>query len=202
MAQMTQKKYGVVLFIITCIACSRSSHPSGRGYDMYDRQGGSVEKHGILHLHCTYTEPYCGGADPGPEGMPRPQPWSGRLFIRVARPDSTGKFAINDLRDPVLDTIQMNSAGNGYLALPAGQYLLLDHDRVDDLRYRELLRDHAKPAMYTEPIDTACMRKWLHGPFGVIRITSSDTLHQEYPMHGLCPWYDTPCVRYNGPLPP
>ena len=124
------------------------------------------------------------------------------MFIRAARPDSTGQFAINDLREPILDTIRMNSEGHGYVVLPAGQYLLLDEDRADDQRYRKLLRDHAKPLMYTEPIDTACMRQWLHGPFGVVRITGGDTLHMEYPMHGQCPWYATPCVRYNGPLPP
>lgn len=134
--------------------------------------------------------------------MPRAQPWNGKMFIRGARPDSTGEFAINDLREPILDTIQMNSEGHGYLALPASQYLLLDQDRVDDRRFRDLLRDFAKPAMYTQPIDTACMLNWLYGPFGVLRITLGDTLHLEYPMHGQCPWYATPCVTYNGPLPP
>ncbi|HMC96115.1 MAG TPA: hypothetical protein VKG92_00535 [Flavobacteriales bacterium] len=124
------------------------------------------------------------------------------MFIRAARPDSTGKFALNDLHEPILDTIQMNSEGHGYVALPAGEYLLLDQDRVDDRRYRKLLRDHARPVMYTEPIDTACMRRWLHGPFGVFRVTGGDTLHMEYPMYGQCPWYATPCVTYNGPLPP
>lgn len=156
---------------------------------------------GILHLHCTWTDPYCGGAEPDPRDYPRPRPWSGKMYIRAARPDSTGKLAINDLTKPI-GTIQMNVEGDGYLTLPPGQYLLIDEDRADDRKYRELLRDFAKPAMYNEPIDTACLRQWLHGPFGVLSITSGDTLHVEYPMYGQCPWYATPCVRYNGPLPP
>lgn len=157
---------------------------------------------GTLHLHCTWTDPYCGGAEPDPDDYPRPQPWQGKMFIRAARPDSTGKLAFNDLRKPILGTIQMNTEGHGYLQLPAGDYLFLDQDRVDDGKYRELLRDHRKPLMYTEPIDTACLRQWLHGPFGVFTIASGDTLHMEYTLHGQCPWYSTPCVRYNGPLPP
>ncbi|MEO8587956.1 MAG: hypothetical protein ABI432_01185 [Flavobacteriales bacterium] len=124
------------------------------------------------------------------------------LFIRPARPDSTGLLAINDLRTPIQDTISMNPEGHGYVSLPAGKYLFLDRDRIDDRRYRQLLRDYTKPAMYNEPIDTACMRRWLNGPFGVVNITDGDTLHLEYPMHGQCSWYATPCVTYNGPLPP
>lgn len=156
---------------------------------------------GTLHMHCTWTDPYCGGAEPDPADYPRPQPWAGRMFIRAARPDSTGKLAINDLRQPT-GMIQMNREGDGYLTLPPGQYLLIDEDRADDRKYRELLRDFAKPAMYYEPIDTACLRQWLNGPFGVLSITSGDTLHVDYPIVGQCPWYATPCVRYNGPLPP
>jgi hypothetical protein len=124
------------------------------------------------------------------------------MYIRTARPDSTGRMAINDIQQPVLDSILMNSDGNGYLVLPAGNYIFLDRDHVDDRKYRELLRDHAKPVMYTEPIDTACLRRWLHGPFGVLTTVGGDTLHVEYPMYGQCPWYSTPCVHYFGPLPP
>ena len=156
---------------------------------------------GTLHLHCTWTEPYCGGAEPDPSDYPRPAPWSGHLFIRAATPDSTGKMAVNDLRQPIIDSIQMDGEGHGHLTLPVGDYLLLDGDRVNDRKARQLKRDHSRPAMYTEPLDTACLRQWLHGPFGVISITG-DTLHIEYPMYGQCPWYATPCVRYNGPLPP
>lgn len=157
---------------------------------------------GTLHLHCTWTEPYCGGAEPDPNDYPRPAPWSGRMYIRVAEPDSTGKMAFNDLRRPIIDSIQMDREGHGHLTLPVGDYLLLESDRVSDRRARQLRKDHTKPAMYNEPIDTACLRHWLHGPFGVLNITSGDTLHVEYPMYGQCPWYSTPCVRYNGPLPP
>ncbi len=158
-------------------------------------------ENGTIHVHCTWTEPYCGGAEPDPADHPRPQPWSGKMFIRAARPDSTGKLAINDLREPTA-MIQMNTEGDGYLILPPGQYILIDEDRADDRRYSELLRDHMKPTKFKEPIDTACLRQWLFGPFGVCAIKPGDTLHVDYPFHGKCPWYSTPCVRYSGPLPP
>jgi hypothetical protein len=48
---------------------------------------------GVLHLHCTWTEPYCGGAEPDPDDLPRPRPWQGSMYIRIAHPDSTGRFA-------------------------------------------------------------------------------------------------------------
>ncbi len=156
----------------------------------------------MLELHCTYTDPYCGGAAPDPDMLPGPRPWMGRMFLRKALPDSTGHFGLNDLRMPITDTLRMDQEGHGRVVLPAGTYLLLDEDRVDDTKYKELLRDHSKPVMYTDPIDTVCLKQWLHGPFGLLTITAGDTLRQELPMHGQCPWYETPCVSYHGPLPP
>jgi hypothetical protein len=71
---------------------------------------------------------------------------------------------------------------------PPGDYLLLDQDRADDRRYRKLLKDFPKPAMYQTPIDTACLRRWLTGPFGVLSIPGGDTLHLDLPRHGQCSW--------------
>jgi hypothetical protein len=157
---------------------------------------------GVLHLHATFTGAYCGGADPGPEGMPRPEPWQGRMFLRAAAPDSTGSMALNDLRRPIQDTIRTDATGNGHLTLPAGYYLLLDQDRVDDRRYQQLLKEHGRPTLHTDAIDKACLDRWLHGPFGVISITGDDTSHVDLPLFEQCPWYGTPCVNYHGPLPP
>ena len=157
---------------------------------------------GVLHLHVTHTAAYCGGADPGPEGMPRPHPWQGAMFLRPATPDSSGTMAPNDLSLPITDTIRTDRTGKGYLTLPVGHYLLLDQDRVNDTRFHQLLKDHAKPAMYTEPMDKACLDRWLHGPFGVVTIRGGDTTHVALPLFEQCPWYSTPCVSYHGPLPP
>ena len=196
---MTQMQRAWRLVMANAVLCSCViTHPPLDG-GMHPRAGGSTQ--GVLHLHCTYTAPYCGGADPGLEGMPRPEPWQGRLFLRTAAPDSTG-MAVNDPRLPILDTMRTDSMGNGYRKLPVGWYLLLDQDRVDDRRYRQLLKDHARPAMHTEPIDKACLDRWLRGPFGVVTIRGGDTTHVELPLFDQCPWYNTPCVSYHGPLPP
>lgn len=157
---------------------------------------------GVLHLHATYTAPYCGGADPGPEGMPRPHPWRGPMYLRVAAPDSTGNMALNDLQLPIVDTIRTDATGNGTLTLPAGHYLLLDQDRVDDRRYQQLLKDHDRPALHTDAIDKTCLDRWLHGPFGVVTIRGGDTTRVELPLFGHCPWHATPCLPYLGPYPP
>jgi len=167
---------------------------------MYDWK--RAKRIGVLHLHATHTTAYCGGADPGPEGIPRPKPWSGPMYLRPATPDSTGTMAPNDLSVPIPDTIRTDRTGHGYRTLHMGTYLLLDQDRVDDKRYRQLLKDHAKPALYTDPIDMACLDQWLYGPFGVVTVTGGDTVHVELPLFEQCPWYSTPCVNYHGPLPP
>lgn len=192
-----RKVCAALAVVLSASACTPRMHSQERLYDQPSEQ-----TTGILHLHATYTAPYCGGADPGPDGMPRPQPWQGAMYLRRVVPDSTGLFAINDLNMPVHDTVRTDRMGNGHLVLPAGAYLLLDKDRVDDVRYLRLLKDHAKPALYTEPIDKACLDRWLHGPFGVITITGGDTTHVDLPLFDQCPWYSTPCVHYNGPLPP
>ena len=183
---------------LVLVACCTTSTTNNGAIHPWNGERGS----GVLHLHATYTAPYCGGADPGPEGMPRPVPWRGAMYLRVATPDSNGIMALNELGRPIIDTIRTDGNGNGYRVLPAGHYLLLDQDRVDDRRYRQLLMDHARPALYTEPVDKACLDRWLHGPFGVVTIRGGDTAHVELDLIDQCPWTNTPCVHYHGPLPP
>ncbi len=182
-----------ILLLLACTASRRTVEEP--------QPAALLPTHGELHLHVTRTSAYCGGADPGPEGMPRPEPWEGSMFLRRVHADS-GDLAMNELREPVLDTIHTDGMGHGYLTVPAGNYLILDRERVDDERYRQLLKDHAQPALYTEAIDKACLDRWLFGPFGVITVVGGDTAHAELPLFDQCPWYATPCVRYNGPLPP
>lgn len=198
MAEITRLKCVGSWIVLTAAACTTTRHSHNGG--MYDWNRGSA--HGVLHIHATYTPAYCGGADPGPEGMPRTYPWQGRMYVRKAVPDSTGRSAINDPDSPVLDSMQMNSEGHGWLDLPAGTYLIFDRDRVDRTRHDQLIRDHKAGAMYTDPIDRACMDRWLRGPFPFHTINAGDTLHMPLPLHGQCPWYETPCVNYQGPLPP
>lgn len=157
---------------------------------------------GILDLHATYTAPYCGGADPGPEGMPRPEPWQGHMYLRRAVPDSTGRFAINDIHTRIDDSLRTDATGKASVVLAVGTYLLLDRDRMDDRRYQQLLKDYERPTLHTDAIDKDCLDRWLHGPFGLVTITSGDTTRVELPLFDQCPWYNTPCVNYHGPLPP
>ena len=184
---------------LACIIACTSHRTVNKG-DMYPWRTGAGR--GVLHLYCTYTAPYCGGAEIDPSEYPRPQPWQGEMYLRLAQPDSTGRYGINHLRERILDTIRTGDDGHGYISLPAGHYLLLDSDRADRKRYDQLLQDFAKPKMHHEAIDKACMKRWLYGLFNVITITSGDTVRIDTAMHGQCPWYATPCVPYHGPLPP
>lgn len=195
----TARKEAALALVVVMLASCAHRHPPLDGR-MHDRQPASAA--GVLHLYATYTAPYCGGADPGPQGMPRPEPWQGRMFLRAATPDSTGIMALNDLQRPIVDTIRTDATGHGYLTLPVGQYLLLDRDRVDDRRRDQLLKDHGRPTLHTDAINKACLDAWLLGPFGVVTIHGGDTTHVELPLFDQCPWYNTPCVSYLGPLPP
>lgn len=198
----TRLKLFAVSLLLVCVACSRSSLPPGKGNDSHDRQGGARAEYGVLHLHATWSEPWCGGTEPDPHEWPRTTPWSGWRYIRAAAPDSTGRFAINDINLPVRDSIRTDGTGNGHLKLPPGNYLLLDRDRVDRITHDRLLHDFAKPSPHQDAVNKECLKQWLHGPFGVITIAAGDTLHVDLPLHGPCPWYSTPCVNYRGPLPP
>lgn len=156
---------------------------------------------GVLIVRCTRTAPYCGGAEPDPRDLPRPRPCTERMFLRPAIPDTSGRSALNDLRIAPIDTIRFIQ-GVSVIHPPAGDYLLLDEDRVDDHRYRQLLRDHRTPRSHSEAVDTACLRSWLHGPFGVISVRGGDTTEVSLDLHDQCPWFSVPCVPYSGPLPP
>ena len=198
---MPPLKAAVAMVLVALAMNGCSSRRNSNTGEMYDWKpsGGAG---GILHIHATWSEPWCGGAEPDPREWPRIGPWSGNMYIRRAPQDSSGRMALNDLRQPIVDTIAMNAEGDGWLKLPAGTYVVLDADRRDRKRYDALLRDHSKPAMYTAAIDAACMQRWLYGPFPVHTITSGDTLHMQLPLQGQCSWFATPCVQYNGPLPP
>lgn len=185
---------GLALLLGACVVNRTTNR--GEMYPWHEARSG------VLHLRTTHTAPYCGGADPGPDGMPKPGPWQGMMFLRPATPDSTGRMALNDLTLPVTDTIRTDRTGNGYRTLKAGTYVLLDQDRVDDRRYRQLLKDHAEARMYTEAIDKACLEHWLRGPFGAVAIVAGDTTRIDLNLFDQCPWYNTPCVGYLGPLPP
>lgn len=197
MAQMTPMACMGTLLVLLAMACSvpRHAHP-GDGQEVH-----RISAPGVLHISATYQAAYCGGADPGLD-HPRPHPWQGSMYLRRAKPDNTGNFADNDIHAPILDSIRTNALGQGYLALPPGTYLLLDRDRVDDRRYHQLLRDNSKPTLHTHPIDTTCLRQWLHGPSGVLNIAAGDTTHVVLPFMDRCPWEATPCVTYFGPYPP
>lgn len=134
--------------------------------------------------------------------MPRALPWTCVMYLRAVLPDSTGMMALNDLKRPIQDSIRTERDGQAYLTLAAGAYLLLDRDRVDQRRYRRLLKDHAKPRLGQQAIDKECLRRWLHGPFGVTTISTGDTMHLDLPLFDKCPWDDTPCLPYFGPYPP
>jgi hypothetical protein len=184
----------LVLFSMACSTMQRWSpgDPSSRDRSL---------RNGVLHVSATYQPAYCGGADPGLD-YPRAHPWQGPMYLRLVQVDSIGIFALNDIDVPLFDSVRTDGLGQGYVSLPEGAYLLLDRDRVDDRRYRHLLVEHSKPTLHTQPIDTACLMRWLHGPFGVVNIRPGDTTHVDLPFLGHCPWNDTPCVSYFGPYPP
>lgn len=161
---MTQVSAVIGVMLLVVAGFDRSSHPTAKSNGLYERNTtSSAKQQGVLHFHATYTAPYCGGADPGDAGMPRTRPWQGAMYVRHAVPDSSGKFAVNDPREPIMDTLRTDGTGNGSVVLPIGNYLLLDQDRVADTRYMALLRDHSMPAMYTEPIDKDRLDRWFMG---------------------------------------
>ena len=157
---------------------------------------------GVLHLHATWNVPWCSGVEPDPSEWPRVVPWSGTMYLRKARPDTSGHMAMNNIEWPILDSILMDSAGHGHLSVAPGSYLLLDRARVDRREHDRLLRDFAKPALHREAIDRVCLDRWLKGPFEVITISAGDTLHLEMPLQGKCSWQSTPCAPDHGPPPP
>ncbi len=158
--------------------------------------------HGVLHVHHTHTEAYCKGMAPGPGDYPTAQPWSGVLYLREAGTlDEQGR-AFNDPDRPVVDSIHTGADGHGTLQLLPGVYLLLDHERVRDRRYHQLLKDHAKATPHRSAIDKACLDKWLRGPFGTVTITAGDTTHVPHHTVGKCSWNSVPCAPWHGPLPP
>lgn len=117
--EMTQVSAVIGVMLLVGAGCGRSSHPTAKSNGLYERNTtSSAKQQGVLHFHATYTAPYCGGADPGDAVMARTRPWQGAVYVRHAVPDSSGKFAVNDPREPIMDTLRTDGTGNGSVVLP------------------------------------------------------------------------------------
>lgn len=158
--------------------------------------------YGILHIHSTWTDPHCGGALLIQEDGRHALPWNGPHYVRLVDAAPGADKALNDVDRPIIDTLRTQGDGHGYLALAPGPYIIVDKDRINDKQYQTYRRKYATGNDHYDPIDTACLRQWMHGPFKVVRITAGDTTHAPVALSGRCSWHSVPCRQYKGPLPP
>jgi hypothetical protein len=134
----------------------------------------------------TEASDYCGGAEPSPEQQfPKPYPKAGiKLLVRK------GNF--NNPKEKIIDSFVSDAEGKFKVSLPAGTYTFIEPWKRGKYKTPQ---DH--PGL---TYDTTCYRKRYYQPDYTLEVKNKVTgIKIHFQRH--CAW-TTPCVLYNGPMPP
>jgi len=141
---------------------------------------------------------YCGGAEISPEEMAemsKPRPLANKkCYVR--------KGSKNDVKAPVVATFISDANGNCTLSLPPGEYCLVDERKYDKKFIADIARKYKKAGLYHSAADLNCLKAWLATPDAVFTIKEDGENKVEVNYYTPCGWDSTPCIQYNGPLPP
>ncbi len=139
-------------------------------------------------LEGTITEvlEYCGGAAPPDElAFPKPSPKAGiKLFVRK------GNF--NNPGEKIIDSLISDAEGKFKITLPEGTYTFIESWK------KEKYQTPVNKSWYV--YDTACYRKRYHEPDFTVEV-KGNIKNIKINFVRYCSW-STPCIEYDGPLPP
>lgn len=132
------------------------------------------------------TADYCGGAAPSPEQL-HPAPVGKQGIKLYIRPGKT-----NNWKNELIDSIVSGENGVFSISLPAGDYCIAEATKK------------GKPVVpknnQFEQWDSACyMENYQQCDYSLSVKENMENVKIIFTRH--CPW-TTPCMSYNGPLPP
>ena len=141
---------------------------------------------------------HCGGDELGEEDLKelaRPFTISGtEFYIR--------KGKTNDVSKPIYKTITTDKEGKFKIDLPAGDYVIVEAEKKDKTKYNEYLKNFKKKTETYDPIDKACLKKWLATPLAGFTVINSETPEIKIHIVKPCAWNAIPCANYTGSPPP
>jgi hypothetical protein len=146
----------------------------------------------ILNGQVTITYDYCKGTAPTDEeyaSYRTPRICANKkLFIRQG--------STNDPTKPILAELISDTYGNFSIQLPKGVYCIVDEKKKDKTLFNKIINNH-KDNELAKP----CLEDWIKTPDAAFTIDNQDikiSINYNQP----CSWNSTPCIGYNGPLPP
>ena len=146
----------------------------------------------------TQTSSYCGGARPSNEmlaSLTEPKPFAHKkLFIKRGKTNDMSKAAVAE--------VTTDSLGNFSIALPMGDYCIVDEMKSSKKNYDDILAKYGKETQYYSAVDAACLKEWFSKPDAVFTVGKEQVKNISVSYHHPCSWNGIPCVQYHGPLPP
>lgn len=151
-----------------------------------------------VNIKVLQSSSYCGGAEISPEEMAeisKPRPHANKkCFVR--------KGSKNDVKAPVVATFTSDANGNFTLSLPPGEYCIVDSRKYDKKYIADIARKYKKAGQYYSAADLNCLKAWLVTPDAVFIVKEEGENKIEVNYYTPCGWDTTPCIQYDGPLPP
>ena len=151
------------------------------------------KKHAVSGI-ITHTRSFCGGARPTDEMLEKfntPQPLAGKkLYIRSG--------AVNNLKKRIIQTIVSDSTGHFTVYLPAGTYCLIQEPQIKKLN----VEPYRKSQSQFITLDEACLKRWWSECLLTFTVGSSGRNDLKINFNAPCFTDGTPCLEYNGPMPP
>lgn len=143
----------------------------------------------MIYGHVTQSSDWCGGMAPGPEfdeEQRNPPPYIGlKLYIKCG--------GVNRESSKIYKTVITDSAGNFKLKLPAGNYIIM---QAEKLKKPTIPKDD----QYSK-WDSACIiRYWQNGDYK-LNVNDKSNKKISFDIRQHCDW-NQPCLNYSGPLPP
>lgn len=151
-----------------------------------------------VSVYVSFTEDYCGGAEPDPEimkEMRKPHNFKNKkIYIKAGEK--------NTVSSKIIFAGTTDSVGIIELRLKPGKYILVDERKCDRKFYAQILENHEKPTATRMAVNKECLDKWWAKPDLMFEIKTGDPKSFNVNYHLPCSWNTIPCAEYTGAYPP
>jgi hypothetical protein len=159
----------------------------------------SMPEKSLIKINVTQTYSYCGGAYPPDEVLqqlstPKKLP-NQKVFIRPG--------TLNDWNVPVVAESISDINGVAMVELMDGIYCIVYENKVTTTYYKQLLQQFGNKTVEEGGIDKNCLEQFIKTPEAIFEVKNGKTATPIIVnLHHGCPWERTPCLPFDGNLPP
>jgi hypothetical protein len=159
----------------------------------------AIPEKAVIKINLTQTSSYCGGVYPPDELLTE---------LRTPKKLPNQKIVIrqgiaNDWNVPIVVDGVSDSNGVVVVELADGTYSLVYENKATTAYYKQLLQQFGDKSYEEGGIDKKCLEQFMLTPEAVFEVKNGKTATAVIVnLHHGCPWERTPCLKFDGNLPP